>query len=459
MRFKIFKGKNIVHGISEVSFGSMRGKRGDKNATRFLKALGHKANIKNLVWTEQVFGSMIHICKDTDSGRTIKGADGLISDIPGQILAIVSADCVPILLFDQKNKAVAALHGSRSSLVMGIVRRTISKMVLNFHSQPEEILVAIGPHIRKCHYWLKKQTYQNLKNTKFKKYFISKNKKIYFDLTKLSFDKLLDSGIKRKNIEDCQICTFYHFKKYFSARKEKQNPKIYSDSKNIRSSPPFAAARVRNPRFASFIGFQTPQSLRVLDRKSNGFIKKAAESIKKGEILVCPTDTVYGLIADAANKKAVKRLFKIKKRNPRKPVPIFVKDIKMAKKLVYINKNQEKFIKKVWPGKVTVVLKRKKGQNLYGLDRKTIAIRIPNHRFLNILLKKINRPLTGTSANISGKPTSTKIKEILRQFKNQLPATGGGVQPDLIIDAGNLPKNRPSKVIDLTGKKIKILRK
>jgi L-threonylcarbamoyladenylate synthase len=61
--------------------------------------------------------------------------------------------------------------------------------------------------------------------------------------------------------------------------------------------------------------------------------------------------------------------------------------------------------------------------------------------------------LTGTSANISGKPASTKIKEVLRQLKKQK------YKPDLIIDAGNLPKNRPSTVIDLTGKKPKILRK
>jgi len=181
-------------------------------------------------------------------------------------------------------------------------------------------------------------------------------------------------------------------------------------------------------------------------------IKKAAKSIKEGRIIILPTDTVYGFVADATNKKAVEKLFKIKKRKKEKPIPIFVKNIEMAKKLVLIDKEQEKFLKKVWPGKVTVVLERKKGQNLYGLDRKTVAIRIPDYRFLNILLKKINRPLTGTSANISGKPTSTKIKEVINQFKNQKH------QPDLIIDAGNLPKNRPSKVVDLRGRKIKILR-
>ena len=93
-------------------------------------------------------------------------------------------------------------------------------------------------------------------------------------------------------------------------------------------------------------------------------IKKAAKSIKEGRIIILPTDTVYGFVADATNKKAVEKLFKIKKRKKEKPIPIFVKNIEMAKKLVLIDKEQEKFLKKVWPGKVTVVLERKKGQNL-----------------------------------------------------------------------------------------------
>ncbi len=186
-------------------------------------------------------------------------------------------------------------------------------------------------------------------------------------------------------------------------------------------------------------------------------IEKAIKSIKKGEVMVFPTDTVYGLVADATNKKAVEKLFEIKRRNLKKPIPIFVRDIEMAKKLAQIDKKQEKFLKGIWPGKVTAVLLRPSGGGargkIYGLDKKTIALRIPNYRFLNILLGKSNRPLTGTSANISGKPASTKIKEIISQFKNQK------YQPDLIIDAGNLPRSRPSRVINLTGIKPKILRK
>lgn len=182
-------------------------------------------------------------------------------------------------------------------------------------------------------------------------------------------------------------------------------------------------------------------------------IKETTKSIRQGKVIVLPTDTVYGLICDATNKRAVKKLFKIKKRNKKKPLPIFVKDIKLAKKLAFINKKQEKIIRKSWPGKITVILKRKKGQELYGLDKNTIAVRISGHKLINSLFKTANAPLVQSSANISGKLASTKIKEIFAQFKNQKN------QPDLIIDAGNLPKSRPSKVIDLTGKKMKILRK
>jgi len=247
MQFRIFERENIIQGISDVSFGSMKGRKGDKRAIKFLKSLGYNTNTKSLVWAEQVFGSKVHICRKKDSGKTIKKIDGLISNVKNQILVICSADCVPVLLFDPKNEVVAALHGSRESLIKGIVKKAIRMMVLNFHSNPEEILVGLGPHIRKCHYWLKEKTHQNLRPTKFKKYFISKKEKIYFDLTKLAFDDLLKSGIKRKNIEDCKICTFCSSEKYFSHRKKEENPDFYKE---------------KYLRFANFIGLKETKILR-----------------------------------------------------------------------------------------------------------------------------------------------------------------------------------------------------
>ncbi|TSC75231.1 MAG: Sua5/YciO/YrdC/YwlC family protein [Parcubacteria group bacterium Gr01-1014_30] len=184
--------------------------------------------------------------------------------------------------------------------------------------------------------------------------------------------------------------------------------------------------------------------------------QEAAKAVRQGKVLVCPTDTVYGLVCDATNKKAVEKLFKVKKRKLSKFLPIFVKDISMAKRLAHIDKKQEKFLRKVWPGKVTAVLERKTKsakRKIYGIDKNKIGLRIPNYKLVLDLLKNTNRPLTGTSANISGKPASTKIGEVLRQF------SGKKHKPDLIINRGNLPKSKLSRVVDLTGKKIKILRK
>jgi L-threonylcarbamoyladenylate synthase len=181
-------------------------------------------------------------------------------------------------------------------------------------------------------------------------------------------------------------------------------------------------------------------------------IEEATEFIKKEKVIVCPTDTVYGLIADAKNKRTVNKIFKIKKRKKENPIPIFVKDLKMAKKIAFINKRQEKFLKKIWPGKVTAILKAKDKDFPKGIikDRK-IGIRIPKHKFLDRLLKELKMPLAQTSANISGNPTPQNVQGILKEFKDKK------FQPDLILDEGKLGK-KPSVVLDLTQEPPKVLR-
>jgi L-threonylcarbamoyladenylate synthase len=185
--------------------------------------------------------------------------------------------------------------------------------------------------------------------------------------------------------------------------------------------------------------------LKINSQNFKRVIEKVIKFIKEGKVIVFPTDTVYGLIANATDKKAVEKIFKIKKRKKEKEIPIFVKDLKMAKKLARIEKSEEEFLKKVWPGKVTVILKKK--------NQGKIGLRIPKYRLVNLLLEKLKKPLTGTSANISGRPASTEIKKIIKQFENQK------IKPDLIVDAGNLKPAKPSTVIDLTTQRPKIQRK
>ena len=182
-------------------------------------------------------------------------------------------------------------------------------------------------------------------------------------------------------------------------------------------------------------------------------IKEIVRIIKNGEVVIFPTDTVYIPAADATNKKAVEKVFKIKRRLLQNPVPVFVKNIKMAKKIAKIGRKQENILKKAWPGRVTAVLERKKTKiRLYGVASDSIALRIPDCKPINLILEELNRPLVGTSANISGRPASGNLREVISQLK------GKRFQPDLTVDGGNLP-GVPSTVIDLRVLPPKILRK
>ena len=193
----------------------------------------------------------------------------------------------------------------------------------------------------------------------------------------------------------------------------------------------------------------------VAEKLTKKSLSRAVEVLNNGGVVICPTDTVYGFLADAGNKKAVEKIYKIKKRPKSKPLPIFVKDLKMAKELEEIDEKFDKILIKKWPGKYTFVLKRKKMSEVgphskfYGVDEETIALRIPKYKFLNYLLEKIDKPLAQTSVNISGKETLTKISDIINQFSKF---------DILIIDGGNLKKSKPSKIVDLSGEQLTRIR-
>lgn len=175
--------------------------------------------------------------------------------------------------------------------------------------------------------------------------------------------------------------------------------------------------------------------------------------LQEGKVLVFPTDTVYGLVCDAGNEEAVNKIFDIKKREKAKPLAVFVKDIKMAVKYAYVGGEQREFLKENWPGAVTVILKGKKGLAKLVHKDGTIGLRQPDYEIIIKILKEFKKPLAQTSANISGQPATTKIKEVLEQFEN------ADIQPDVIIDAGDLSENKPSKVVDFTTNKINSIRR
>lgn len=191
--------------------------------------------------------------------------------------------------------------------------------------------------------------------------------------------------------------------------------------------------------------------INLADNNRQETLKKAAAALASSKTVICPTDTVYGLLANATDNRAVAKVYRIKQRDPNKPLPVFIESIEAAKAIAAVSSANEKKLRSAWPGKTTFVLDLKPGVDIPAAEGKKIALRIPNHEFLLDLLKMVNFPVTATSANIAGFGPFAKIADVLAQFENQ------DEQPDLVIDAGNLPPKKPSTIVDLTDNE-KILR-
>jgi len=177
-------------------------------------------------------------------------------------------------------------------------------------------------------------------------------------------------------------------------------------------------------------------------------IKVGIKKIKDGGIVVFPTDTVYGIGCDPYNKKAVSRLYEIKKREKTKPFPVLGISKMELEKIAEFNTMEEKIAEKFWPGQVTLILKVKdeKIRQTLCLDKK-IAVRVPNNQCVLSLLKEC-KFLVGTSANISGTAPFTDPNECSKNI----------IRYDLLIDGGIIPSQGESTIVEIVEDDIKILR-
>ena len=146
---------------------------------------------------------------------------------------------------------------------------------------------------------------------------------------------------------------------------------------------------------------------------SKNTIRLLCQSLDNGNIIAVPTDTVYGLIADAHNENAVNKIFKAKLRPKKLPLIIFVPSLNAAKKIGFFSKEDIRLAKVFWPGDLTLVVKKKKKNIFYGHKAfSTIGIRIPKHRALLDLLKNYKRPLASTSANTHKQVAPTHVDKL-----------------------------------------------
>lgn len=170
-------------------------------------------------------------------------------------------------------------------------------------------------------------------------------------------------------------------------------------------------------------------------------IRIAANAIRKGNLVVFPTETVYGIGADATNAKACKKIFKAKNRPSDNPLIVHVSDIKMAEEIAHIPKEYRKIIEKIWPAPITFIMKAKKilpSVVTSGLN--TVAVRMPEDKIAISLISESGTPIAAPSANISKRPSSTSGKHAITYFKKSV---------DVILDAGPSKFGIESTVLDL----------
>jgi L-threonylcarbamoyladenylate synthase len=180
-------------------------------------------------------------------------------------------------------------------------------------------------------------------------------------------------------------------------------------------------------------------------------IRIIAGNLSRGGVIVYPTDTYYGLGADCYLEEALRRVYKLKKRQSSKPLPVLVADIGMARKIAAdIPPSLDSLAAEFWPGPLTVVLKAAAflPDKLVG-NQRTIGVRLPAVPWIRELVEQADFPIVATSANISGQGEIASAQKVIEVFDHRV---------DLIVDGGETPGRLPSTVVDLTSGKMILVR-
>jgi L-threonylcarbamoyladenylate synthase len=203
----------------------------------------------------------------------------------------------------------------------------------------------------------------------------------------------------------------------------------------------------------NFSQLQSKDRLAIIkDLQQEPAVIKAAELIKEGEVVALPTETVYGLAANALNSRAVKKIFAAKGRPQDNPLIIHIARKSALEKLVsnQLDNNLENLLTEFWPGPLTLIFNKKQlvpDQTSAGL--KTVAIRMPSHPLFLAVIEKSGFPLAAPSANTSGYPSPTKAEHVFADLHGKIP---------LILDGGSCEFGLESTVVDLRKKTAVVLR-
>jgi L-threonylcarbamoyladenylate synthase len=180
-------------------------------------------------------------------------------------------------------------------------------------------------------------------------------------------------------------------------------------------------------------------------------IKKAAQIILRGGIIAFPTETFYGLAADALNEAALEKVFQVKKREEGKPILLLIADQSWLKGLVQeISPLAEQLMEKFWPGPLTLVFNASPQLSpLLTADTGKIGIRLSPHPVTQALVQAVGRAITGTSANLSGQPGTLTAREVFQSLGESL---------DAVLDGGKTAGGPGSTVLDVSDPSPRLIR-
>ena len=178
---------------------------------------------------------------------------------------------------------------------------------------------------------------------------------------------------------------------------------------------------------------------------------QAVEALRRGEVIVFPTETFYGLGADALNPAAVDKILLLKGRNPDNPIPLIIADRAMLEEVVReFPPAAQRLADRFWPGPLTLVLPAKARLPAPLLNRDGgVGVRVSSHPLARRLSRELGRPITATSANLSGRPPARSIAEALTYFSEKLT---------VYLDGGALQGRKGSTVIEVREGKLRTVR-
>ncbi|MBI4360532.1 threonylcarbamoyl-AMP synthase [Candidatus Micrarchaeota archaeon] len=179
-------------------------------------------------------------------------------------------------------------------------------------------------------------------------------------------------------------------------------------------------------------------------------VNEAADVLSEGGLVILPTETAYGIAADATNDDAVRKVFEAKQRPLERSVPIMVSDRYMIEEYAELSPLARHLMNQFMPGPLSLVVPKKEPNGLApSLSEKGVSFRIPGNDFARAIVAELGKPVTTTSANISGEGPLYLVDQVKATFSSKV---------HLILDQGDLPPREPSTVLDLQGATPRVLR-